>query len=147
MLSGAFVVSADSVGIVEGTAECGPISAELPLPGEGELDAAGADVDANSDTRLIVRQAGLPALLWQQPAVRVAVQSAAGAIAVTLGMRLLRAWLAHPRAAGRVASSVLPAFADLLQAPNMAEADLARRERDGEVVETVVFMRWVVRRR
>jgi hypothetical protein len=140
--------------VVESTAERGPISAELPLPMEGELayEDAGTGTGAarTADTRLVVRGQSLPAVLWQQPAVRAVAQVGAGAIALSLGMRLLRAWLARPRAVRGAASSALPVFADLLQGPQGTTAplrELARPERGAEVVETFVYMRRVRRRR
>jgi hypothetical protein len=146
-LLGTFGAGTAGAGIVEGTAERGPVSAELPLPAEGEQDATGAGGSGESDTRLVVQMVGLPAMLWRQPAVRTVAQAGTGAIMLTLGVRLLRAWLARPKPAGRVATTALPYLADLLQAPGVPAEEPMRRERSGEVVETVIFMRRVVRRR
>jgi hypothetical protein len=139
-----------TAGVVEGTAQRGPVSAELPLP-DGDMDATGArmtgDGSRSADTRLMVRSSALPAVLWRQPAVRAVAQAGAGAIALGLGVRLLRAWLAHPRAVRTVTSSALPTLGDLLQAVNGADGEVPGRERGGDVVETFVYMRRVVRRR
>ena len=138
-------------GIVEGTAERGPVSAELPLPVDDEQNGGRAHASiagaSSADTRLVVRATALPAVLWRQPAVRVAAQAGAGAIALTVGARLLRAWLARPRAVRGMATSALPFAADLLQSPSTMAGEHVRPERSGDVVETFIFLRRVVRRR
>lgn len=147
--------SAEVRGIVEGTAQRGPISAELPLlvDAEGEgTQAADAAVAAEPErapaTSLVVRRPALPAVLWRQPAVRAVAQAGAGAVALTLGLRLLRAWLARPRAVRQVVSSALPLMAELIEQGGLSGEPPARRgERGAEMVETVIYARRVIWRR
>jgi hypothetical protein len=134
-------------GIVEGTAQRGPISAELPLLAEGEGEGAAGPARAHA-TSLTVTRPALPAVLWQQPAVRAVAQAGAGAVALTLGLRLLRAWLARPRAAHQVVSSALPLMAELIEQGGRAgEPPTRRGERGTEMVETVIYVQRVMRRR
>jgi hypothetical protein len=141
-------------GVVEGTAERGPISAELPLPDEAEVPAGAAGPDRagaaaqHPNASLVLARPSLPAVIWQQPAVRAVAQAGAGAVALTIGMRLLRAWLSRPSAPRRLVSSALPLVADVLEQgdrPTLPQA--GRVERGTEVVETFVYMHRVIRRR
>jgi hypothetical protein len=80
--------------------------------------------------------------------VRAAAQAGAGAVALTLGLRLLRTWLTGPQAAREAVSSALPTLADLIQQRGLpGPAECAPGERGAEVVETLVYMQRVVRRR
>jgi len=142
--------SAEVRGIVEGTVRRGPISAELPLLVDAveEDGASAADPARARETSLTVTRPSLPAVLWQQPAVRAVAQAGMGAVALTLGMRLLRAWLARPRAVRQVVSSALPLVADLIEQGGRAGEPAARRgERGVEMVETAIYVRRVIRRR
>jgi hypothetical protein len=141
------------LGVVDSTAARGPVRAELPLVLEAEgSEGMAAPPDALAGetrrrTSLVVMGPALPAVVWRQPAVRTLVQAGAGAVAMTLGMRLLRAWLARPRATRALASSALPVVAELLRQrdrPSLVPGE--RAEPGAEVVETVIFMRRVIRR-
>jgi hypothetical protein len=149
-LAGTHAAAESGAGIVESTAERGPVSAELPLPPESDAESAGAPMGAAdasfSDTRLVVSRTDLPAVLWRQPAVRAVAQAGAGAIALTLGMRLLRAWLARPRGARAVGPSALPLVADLLHPTDSGGGASLRGERGTEVMETFIYIRRVIRR-
>lgn len=147
---------ADAPLVVEGTAQRGPVRAELPPLAEGAVaspsGAAGAasvgDDQGSRETRLVVARPSLPALLWQQPAVRAVARAGVGAVALTLGMRLLRAWLARPRATRQVVTTALPMVADLLeQGRHSGSSPLAPAERGAEVTETFIYMQRVIRRR
>jgi hypothetical protein len=149
-LAGKHATAEGGAGIVESTAERGPVSAELPLPPESGVESAAAHMGAadasSADTRLVVSRTGLPAVLWRRPAVRAVAQAGAGAIMLTLGMRLLRAWLARPNAARAVAPSALPLVADLLHPTDNAGGESLRGERGTEVMETFIYIRRVIRR-
>ncbi len=145
---------ADSTRVVEGTAQRGPVSEELPLAeGAAETigDAGPASDEAgqvNSDTSLVVARPSLPAVLWQQPAVRAVAQAGVGAVALTLGMRLLRSWLARPQASRQLVTTALPMVADLLeQGKHVTSPASPQTERGTEIVETFIYMQRVIRRR
>jgi hypothetical protein len=107
------------------------------------LDAAARRVVRG--TSLVPVRPSLPALLWQQPAVRAVARAGAGAVALTLGMRLLRAWLVRTRAAQSLASSALPTVTELLrQHERPAQTPGERVERGAELVEIFIFMRRVI---
>ncbi len=149
---GAPLQPARSVGVVEGTAQRGPVSAELPpLPEAEEMPAYsnGLDGTARHDTggtSLVPARPSLPAVLWRQPAVRAVARAGAGAVALTLGLRLLRVWLARTRTAQSLASSALPAVTELLrQNERPTQGPGERVERGSEMVETFIFMRRVIR--
>lgn len=151
---GAPLQPARSVGVVEGTAQRGPVSAELPpLPDAEEMPAysAGLDSAARRDTggtSLVLARPSLPAVLWQQPAVRAVARAGAGAVALTLGMRLLRAWLVRTRTAQSLASTALPTVTELLRRNERPiQGPGERVERGTEMVETFIFMRRVIHRR
>ena len=143
---------ARNVGVVEGTAQRGPVSAELPPLPEAEampIHSDGLDGTARRDTRgtsLVPARPSLPAVLWRQPAVRAVARAGAGAVALTLGMRLLRAWLVRTRTAQSLASSALPTVTELLRRNERpAQGPGERVERGTEVVEAFIFMRRVIR--
>lgn len=146
---------ADSTRVVEGTAQRGPVSEELPPLAEGAAetigDAGPASDEAgqvNSDTSLVVARPSLPAVLWQQPAVRAVAQAGVGAVALTLGMRLLRSWLARPQASRQLVTTALPMVADLLeQGKHVTSPASPQTERGTEIVETFIYMQRVIRRR
>lgn len=152
--------SARATEVVEGTAERGPISAELPI-----IEEAGEETErigAVSPTcegiprqrNLVATRPSLPAVLWSRPAVRTVAGASAGAVALTLGMRLARAWLARPRANRQLVSSALPLVADMLDqgiqspgSPRSLRPLGPSGERGTEVVETFIYMQRVIRRR
>lgn len=94
----------------------------------------------------------LPAAIWR-PAVRAAAEAGVGALTLTVGARLLRAWLARPRALPGATPSALAALTDLLSPPRTTQAPRAPRERGGlrergaELEETVIYLRRTVRPR
>lgn len=136
----------DEIEVVEVTAEIMP---ESPAP---VADSGEPAMNDDITTALTIRgPAGepIPALnrarelalaAWRQPAVRAVVRTGASAVALSLAMRAARQALASPRPRRTATRSALPAMAELFQ----PEA----RERDGEyvVVETIFYMRRVVRR-
>lgn len=101
-------------------------------------------------TSLVVARPALPSLparLWRQPAVRAVAQASMGALALTLGMRLLRGALTRPRATSQLASSALPAIRQLFDARVPRRSLLTVPDNPGgEVVETFIYIRRVVRR-
>jgi hypothetical protein len=138
--------------VVESTAERGPVSTELPLLGDADGVVAQRSYSASTAltrepvrARLAVASQALPALLWRQPAVRVVAQAGAGALAVSLGVRLLRAWLARPASTRELASSAVPTLRDLLGPAQRSAALTGPRET--AVVETVIYVRQTIRGR
>ena len=136
--------------IVEGSAERGPIRAELPLPDEEQMEAG------RPETGVVAARPSLPALLWRRPEVRTLATAGAGAVALSLGMRLMRAWLGTGRMGRQVAPRALPLVTDLLESTGESTRrgnGRASRQAGGtergttEVVETLIVMRRVVRGR
>lgn len=113
-----------------------PICAQAPTP---------------STSLVVARHAALPSLPvrpWRQPAVRAVARASAGALALSLGMRLLRGALARPRATSELASSALPVLRQLFDhAPDHRLPFGAASEQDADIVETFIYMRRIVRRR
>lgn len=108
--------------------------------------------EATPSTSLVVARPALPSLpvrLWRQPAVRAVAQASAGALALTLGMRLLRGALTRPRATGQFASSALPVLRQMFdsRAPISRSSLPATSDDAAEIVETFIYMRRIVRRR
>lgn len=109
-------------------------------------------VRAQPSPPMVSRRPSLPVLLWRQPAVRAVARAGAGALALSLGVRLLRSALARPRATGRVVSGALP-FARTLLDPMLERGAMPRtpfgatNERGADVIETFLYVRQVVRRR
>ncbi len=124
---------------------------EADDPEESEWSAAPYDAARSSTSLVVARPAALPSLparLWRQPAVRAVARASAGALALTLGMRLLRGALARPRVTGELASTVLPTIRHLFDRTPARRSPLGvPSDHDGEVVETFIYMRRVVRRR
>jgi hypothetical protein len=94
------------------------------------------------------RVTAVTALAWRQPAVRSAVKTGAGAVALALMARAARRWLAGQQAGRRATESLLPAVADALRLPQ--NGPRPRRERGADegavVVETFIYARRVMRR-
>ena len=89
----------------------------------------------------LARAGQLAQAAWRQPAVRAAVKTSVSALALSLAMRAARQALTGPHAIHRdAARGMLPSLADIFASE--------RGDRDGEyeVVETVFYMRRVVRR-
>lgn len=89
----------------------------------------------------LARAGQLALAAWRQPAVRAAVKTSASALALSLAMRAARQALTGPHAIRRPASrGMLPSLADIFGGEH--------GDRDGEyeVVETMFYMRRVVRR-
>ncbi len=83
-------------------------------------------------------------LAWQQPAVRSAVKTGAGAILLSLAMRAARQWLLEPRHRRTVTNALEPALGELLRP---AEGERRRWSQRGvEVTETFIYVRRTVRR-
>lgn len=93
---------------------------------------------------LLSRLPELSMLAWQQPAIRSAVKTGAGAIALSLAMRVARQWLLEPRRRKAVTDSLGPALGELLR-PTEGEQRL-RRGRGVEVTETFILIRRTFRR-
>lgn len=93
---------------------------------------------------LLARLPELSMLAWQQPAVRSAVKTGAGAILLSLAMRAARQWLLEPRHRRAVTDSLGPALGELLRP---AEGEQRRqRGRGVEVTETFIYVRRTFRR-
>lgn len=97
----------------------------------------------------LARMTRLPALAWRRPAVRAAVKTGASAVALSLALRAARTLLAARRQAARQpapASSLLPALADLLRAPEPSRAAGGHDRGQARVVsETIIYIRHSVR--
>ena len=105
----------------------------------------GADLTVSSSTGLVpVEQKNLPALLYSLPVPR-GVAASVGAVAVGMGLELLRrGLLARLSPPSRSVESALPALTgikDLLMPQNNKKLP-----KGYEVHETVVYMRRVIRR-
>ncbi len=81
---------------------------------------------------------GFPAHLWRQPAVRAAVRAGAGALALSVGLRLGRVVLARALARGgpRPLAATPPLVVRLPAAPAPGSGP-----RGGEIVETWIYVR------
>ncbi|HEY7781013.1 MAG TPA: hypothetical protein VIC85_12440 [Ktedonobacterales bacterium] len=88
----------------------------------------------------------LPAAIWR-PAMRAAAEAGIGTLALTVGARLLRAWLARPRGAPGAPASMPPMVTDLIRRPGADRPPRAEWERGAAVEETVIYLRRVVRSR
>lgn len=87
---------------------------------------------------LLARIPELSQLAWQQPTVRAAVKTGAGAIMLSLAMRVARQWLLEPRRRAAVTDTLVPTLGELLR-----PADRERRSgsRHGsEVTETFIYV-------
>ncbi|HEX8033265.1 MAG TPA: hypothetical protein VF510_05435, partial [Ktedonobacterales bacterium] len=93
---------------------------------------------------LLTRIPELSLLAWQQPAVRSAVKTGAGAIMLSLAMRAARQWLLEPRNRRAVTDSLGSALGELLRP---AEGEQRPRQGHGvEVSETFIYVRRTFRR-
>jgi hypothetical protein len=81
---------------------------------------------------------GLTARLWSHPAVRAAVRTGVGAVALSMGLRLARGWLARSLARGGP-RGMAPSLVDHLPISPVTR----RVARDGEIVEAWIYMRQV----
>lgn len=99
---------------------------------------------AEKRTSLLARLPELSLIAWQQPAVRSAVTTGAGAIALSLAMRVARQWLLEPRRRGTVADSLVPPLGDLLRPAEREQRQWPRR--GVEVTETFIYIRRSFRR-
>lgn len=88
----------------------------------------------------------LSAVIWR-PAVRAAAEAGIGTLALTVGARLLRAWLARPRGAPGAPASMPPMVTHLIRRPGADRPPRAEWERGAAVEETVIYLRRVVRSR
>lgn len=141
------ILATDVVEAVEGSAAY----AEGAAP-SGNGDPAITIAEA-ADTALVTQEKKQMSLLtripelslraWQQPAVRTAVRTGAGAIALSLALRVARQWLLEPRRQAAVVDSLVPTLGELLRP---AEAVQRRSPRRGvEVSETIVYVRRTIR--
>lgn len=134
--------------VVEVTAEIMPetpaaeAGAGAAPMGDGITTALTLRGPAGEAAPAVVRARELALAAWRQPAVRAAVKTGASAVALSLAMRAARQALASPRPRRTVTRSVLPTLTDLFQ----PEAQGSANEGEYEVVETIFYMRRVVRR-
>ena len=133
-------------GIVEGVVR------EAPLDGEHLESTAAVHTltvvrPAERQVSLLQRAALLPALAWQQPAVRAAVKTGASAVALSLAARAARQWL-RPTVIPRpsLSESALPALMDALRERDLARRPDGPRDQGAVVSETFVYIRRVIRR-
>jgi hypothetical protein len=143
------VGAADTVELVEATASIAGTDTD-----SGASTHAGT---AGSNTRAVARLprpgavpalarlAELPALAWRQPAVRSAVRTGAGALALSLVVHAARTAISSRRARGRVTEGVVPA---VLRALHPQTPGRSAEERDQAAVdfETFIYVRQTVRR-
>lgn len=133
----------DAVEVVEGSA----IYADGQAPGATEdmtltiREAMGTHLVARGKTQdsLLARIPELSLLAWQQPAVRSAIKTGAGAIMLSLAMRVARQWLLEPRRRRAVTDSIMPAMGELLR-----PGEGPHRHGPGggaEVIETFIYVR------
>lgn len=138
------VAATDDIEVVEVTAEVMP---ETPMTSTGE-PATNGDIIRTLAVRRAsgeltpafsrAREVALAA--WRQPAVRAAVRTGASAVALSLAVRLARQAIASPRARGTVTRTALPALSEFFRPETEGPSG------DYEVVETIFYMRRVVRR-
>jgi hypothetical protein len=123
-----------------GSAQGGAVIVATPERGRVRVAPAapaGALIPASIDARPlpIGARVGLPVRLWRQPAVRAVARAGAGALALSVGLRLARVWLARS-IARRGAPPLAHALTELPTATR-PERPVAR----GEVVETWIYVR------
>jgi len=122
-----------------------------PPPGAAEetIPPARALVPAQPAHPALAALAHLPACAWRRPAVRSAVKTGAGAVALTVALRLAGRWVTSRGARQAAGESLLPALADLLAQGEdgraIARRAIARRGRHGEITETFIYLRRTVR--
>jgi hypothetical protein len=141
--------------VIEGTVRQRPVGVPLPrshatVAAAPAVDESVRQIDARGASRasLIVRRSALPMALWQRPPVRTLAAASAGAVALTLGLRLLRGWLARRQGARALAAAALPTVAELFRQEEIAAQPEGKRSAHGAaLVETIIFVRQVIRRR
>ena len=104
-------------------------------------EAMGANLVRHSKTQdsLLARVPEMTLLAWQQPAVRSAIKTGAGAIMLSLAMRVARQWLLEPRRQRAATGSLMPPLGELLRP---VEATQRRAlVRGAEVIETFIYVR------
>lgn len=100
-------------------------------------------VQGKKQDSLLSRIPELSVIAWQQPAVRSAVKTGAGAIMLSLAMRVARQWLLEPSRRRAVTDSLVPTLGELLRP---AVREQRRWPRGGaEVTETFIYVRRIVR--
>lgn len=143
------IAASDAVEVVEGTAESGVYTAVRldEVSGIDDVPAQSFALVAPSRQPALPVLARLPELtaqVWRQPAVRAAVKTGASAIALSLAVRAARVALSGRGPRRALTSTALPALSDLL-APRESALP-SQRAQYGEVVETYIYMRRVIRR-
>ncbi len=145
------VEAIDVIEVVEVTAELMPDTPVETMGGEAPRAGASSTSTALAIRRVpgelsppLARAGQLALAAWRQPAVRAAVKTGASAVALSLAVRAARQVLVSPRTRRELARgmtrSVMPSLTDLFANEHDAQ------DGDYEVVETVFYMRRIVRR-
>ena len=140
------VSATDAVEVVEVTAAVMPgmpadVSAYNDPSRERDTTMALAVRRPTGDLAPALARAGQLALAaWRQPAVRAAVKTGTTAVALSLAVRAARQAMVPSRARRAATRTMLPSLADLMARENEPNRG------DYQVVETVFYMRRVVRR-
>lgn len=138
------VAETDDIEVVEVTAEVMPetptTSTSQPATNDDIIRTLAVRRPSGELTPTLSRAREVALAAWRQPAVRAAVRTGASAVALSLAMRIARQALASPRARRTVTRTALPALSDFFR----PEAE--RPTGEYEVVETIFYMRRIVRR-
>lgn len=142
------VGAADAVELVEATASFA--SADTGAGASTHAGTAGSETRAvarlpRRETPALARLAELPALAWRQPAVRSAVRTGAGALALSLMVHAARTLITSRRARGQVTEGMVPAVLRALQPQTQGQRGDDRGQA-AVIVETIIYVRQTVRR-
>jgi hypothetical protein len=142
------ILATDVVEVVESSTAFAE-SAAPGATGEATLTiraARDADlvVQGKQQGTLLARIPELSLLAWQQPAVRSAVKTGAGAIMLSLAMRVARQWLLEPSRRRAMTDSLVPTPGELLRPAAREQRRWPRRGM--EVTETFIYVRRTLRR-
>jgi hypothetical protein len=140
--------AADAVELVEATALI--VGADADSGASAQAGTTGSDTRAvarlpRQEVPALARLAELPALAWRQPAVRSAVRTGAGALALSLMVHAARTVITSRRARGQVTEGMVPAVLRALQ-PQPPSQHGDDRGQAAVVVETFIYVRQTVRR-
>jgi hypothetical protein len=140
--------AADAVELVEATASIA--GADTGSGARAHASTAGSDIRAvarlpRQEVPALARLAELPARAWRQPAVRSAVRTGAGALALSLMVHAARTVITSRRARGQVTDGMVPAVLRALQPQTQGQRS-DERGQAAVVVETLIYVRQTVRR-
>ncbi len=142
------ILATDVVEVVESSAALAESAAPganagvaLTIRGTRDADLV---VQGKKQGTLLARIPELSLLAWQQPAVRSAVKTGAGAIMLSLAMRVARQWLLEPSRRRAMTDSLVPTLGELLRPAAREQRHWPRR--GVEVTETFIYVRRTLRR-